>query len=165
MDYQLFIRALNLQPHPEGGWFAEVYRSQETVEGSAMPARYGGPRCFSTSIYFLLTGRKFSAFHRLQSDEVWHFYAGSKVVVVTIDEQGKREDIILGSNLEAGERFQAVVRTGHWFGSYVPDPDSFALCGCTVAPGFDFLDFELAEQAELVGSFPQHADIIRRLTR
>ena len=161
----LLIKTLNLQRHPEGGWFSEVYRSKETVHAGALHQRYGGPRCVSTSIYFLLAGTEFSAFHRLQSDEVWHFYAGSRAVIATIDEKGKREDFILGTDLAAGEQFQAVVPAGRWFGSYVPDADSFALCGCTVAPGFDFADFELAQRMHLLDVFPQHADIIHRLTR
>ncbi len=164
-DIQTLVSSLRLLPHPEGGWFSEVYRSQETVDAAALPARYGSARCFATSIYFLLTSNEFSAFHRLKSDEIWHFYAGGRVVVVTIDERGNRKDIVLGSDTAAGECFQAVVPAGHWFGSYVPDHDSFALCGCTVAPGFEFLDFELAKHADLIRRFPQHADIINRLTR
>lgn len=167
MQHQLsaLIEAFELQPHPEGGWFAETYRSEEMVRPSALPARYGSGRCFSTSIYFLLTSSSFSAFHRLKSDEIWHFYTGGRIIVVTIDPAGNRRDIVLGADTAAGEVFQAVVPAGHWFGSFVPGEDAFALCGCTVAPGFEFSDFELADQQQLSALYPQHTDIIQQLTR
>lgn len=163
--HSYWIEHLKLQSHPEGGWFSETYRSQEILDTSALPARYGAPRCFGTSIYFLLTGEEFSALHRIKSDEVWHFYTGSALTVVTIDDQGNREDIHLGPSPEHDQHFQAVVPAGRWFGSYVQQPAAFALAGCTVAPGFDFADFELARRDELVRAFPQHEEIISKLTR
>lgn len=164
-DHNYLIDHLNLQPHPEGGWFAETYRSPDTVAATALPAHYDSDRCFGTSIYFLLTGDNFSSFHRLKSDELWHFHTGSTLTVVTLDEQGRREDFRLGPNPARGETFQAIVPAGRWFGSFVHEANSFALVGCTVVPGFDFADFELARRDELLRAFPQHDDIIRRLTR
>lgn len=163
--HSYWIKKLNLQPHPEGGWFSETYRSQETIDAAALPARFGASRCFGTSIYFLLTSDEFSSLHRIKSDEVWHFYSGSALTVVTIDDQGNREDLHLGSDPEHDQHFQAVVPAGRWFGSFVQQPAAFALVGCTVSPGFDFADFELARRDELLRSFPQHEEIIRRLTR
>lgn len=160
-----WIEQLHLQHHPEGGWFTETYRSADIVRHEALPTRYSGDRCASTSVYFLLTSDEFSAFHRLQSDEIWHFYTGGATVVVTIDSEGRRNDIRMGSNPERGEHFQALLPAGTWFGAYVEEPNSFALVGCTVAPGFDFADFELAQRGELVRLFPQHEHIIQKLTR
>lgn len=160
-----WIEKLNLQHHPEGGWFAETYRAEETLAREALPERYNGKRSIATAIYFLLTTDEFSALHRIQSDEIWHFYTGGPAVVVTIDGDGQRKDIRIGNNPERGESFQAVIPTGTWFGAYVDEPNSFVLVGCTVAPGFDFADFELAERGTLLRLFPQHEDIIRRLTR
>jgi len=119
----------------------------------------------SEEIYFLLEGENFSAFHRLRSDEIWHFYAGGTIAVHVIDPDGSYSKIQLGSDPQAGEVFQAVVKAGSWFASKVRDPKSFALAGCTVAPGFDFADFELGKRSELVKLYPQHRDLIEQFTR
>ena len=118
-----------------------------------------------TAFRFLLDGENFSALHRLQSDEIWHFYAGSTLVVHVIEEDGRYSQILLGNDAEAGEAFQAVVKAGCWFGSHVADWKSFAVVGCTVAPGFEFEDFEMAGREELARAFPEHRQIIERLTR
>ena len=115
--------------------------------------------------YFLLEGENFSAFHRLRSDEVWHFYAGSPLLVHVIDPSGKHSTIFLGSAPDVGQTLQAVVRAGCWFASHVWDWKSHALVGCTVAPGFDFEDFEMGKREALVAEYPQHRDLIRKLTR
>ena len=107
----------------------------------------------------------FSAFHRLRSDEIWHFYAGSGLIVHVIDPAAEYSCIRLGSDAENGEVLQAVVRAGCWFGSELADRSSFALVGCTVSPGFDFEDFELGKRLELVRCYPQHRRVIERLTR
>ncbi len=159
------IRKLALQPHPEGGYFRQTYRAETTISRSALPAGFGGDRAASTAIYFLLEGKNFSAFHRLQSDEVWHFYAGSPVLVHVIDRAGMYSRILLGGNPESGQVFQAFVRAGCWFASHVEDWESWALVGCTVAPGFDFDDFEMATRESLFREYPQHREIIERLTR
>ncbi|QHT68595.1 cupin domain-containing protein [Rhodocytophaga rosea] len=164
MPATYWIEKLHLQAHPEGGYFAETYRSPEEVQAAHLPERYGGRRSFSTAIYFLLEHPEFSALHRIKSDEVWHFYAGSTLLVYVIDPGGKLEIIRLGNNLEAGEQFQAVVKAGCWFGSRLEKENIYALVGCTVAPGFDFADFEMADRKELLQQFPQHQSIIELLT-
>jgi predicted cupin superfamily sugar epimerase len=160
-----WINRLGLAPHPEGGYFREVYRSPELIPKESLPARFGGPRSFATSIYFLLPGDQVSALHRIQSDETWHFYTGAPLRVAVIEEGGAASEIHLGPSPEEGQSFQAVVPAGAWFGAYLDNPSAFALVGCTVAPGFDFNDFELGSRAELSAMYPQHRGIIERLTR
>jgi uncharacterized protein len=162
---EYWIERLGLEAHPEGGYFRQTYRSEMMIAHEALPAGFSGARAASTAIYFLLEGNNFSAFHRLRSDEVWHFYAGASVAVHVIDEDGGCSEIWLGNNVEAGEVFQAVVKAGRWFASEVRDRKSWALVGCTVAPGFDFEDFEMAKREELVREYPQHREAIERLTR
>jgi hypothetical protein len=161
---QQWIERLNLQPHPEGGWYRQTYRASLMLSHSALPG-YNGDRAASTAIYFLLAGDQFSALHRLRSDEVWHFYAGSGLNVHVIDPGGTYSMLLLGNDASSGEQFQAVVPAGCWFGSSLRHPDSYALVGCTVAPGFDFADFEMAKRAELIAHYPQHRAMIERLTR
>lgn len=153
-----------MQPHPEGGFFAETYRSTESVPQAALPARFAGVRAFSTAIYFLLESHNRSALHRIQSDEVWHFYAGGPLEVFVIEPNtGVLTVIRLGNRPDRGEVFQAVVRAGCWFGSKPMTGSDFSLVGCTVAPGFDFADFELADRAEMLRQFPQHQAVIEVL--
>jgi predicted cupin superfamily sugar epimerase len=158
------ITHLGLIPHPAGGYYKETYRSEGTID-SSLPDGISGPRSFSTGIYFLLEHGNFSAFHRIKSDEMWHFYAGDPLEVIEITPQGKLIITVLGNNLERGEVFQYVVPAGHWFGSRVKAGGIFSLVGCTVAPGFDFADFEMAEQDDLKKKFPYHSSIIEELTR
>lgn len=160
-DY--WIKHLHLQPHPEGGYFRETYRSDEQITG--LPSRFSGPRSFSTAIYFLLEGPHFSALHRIKSDEVWHFYAGTAVIIYVINPQGILSVIRLGNNPDKGDVLQAVVKRGDWFGAMTVEATSYSLMGCTVAPGFDFADFEMGKKEELQGMFPQHTDTIVKLTR
>ena len=160
-----WIDRLRLAPHPEGGWFRETYRADEEIAAAALPARFGGVRAFSTAIYFLLDAPAVSALHRIRSDEVWHFYRGDALTVFTIAADGVLGTSRLGADPGHGETFQLVVRGGTWFGAALDRDDAFALVGCTVAPGFDFADFELAERAELIARFPQHRAMIERLTR
>ena len=164
-DASYWIRRLRLEPHPEGGYFRQTYRSALTITREALPAGFGGARSASTAIYFVLEGKNFSAFHRLRSDEMWHFYIGAQVSVHVIEPSGRSSSILLGNDLEAGEVLQAVVPAGCWFASHMADWKSFAVVGCTVAPGFDFEDFEMGERAELVRLYPQHRELVQRLTR
>jgi len=164
-DAAYWIEKLKLESHPEGGYFRQTYRSDLILPRGALTKQFTGDRVASTAIYFLLDGDNFSAFHRLRSDELWHFYAGSPLVVYVIDADGEYSEIVLGSDPDAGEVLQAVVKAGCWFASRVQDRNSFALVGCTVSPGFDFEDFELAKRAELAKSHPQHRKIIEQLTR
>ncbi len=162
---QYWIDKLNLIPHPEGGYYRETYRAELSIAQEALPAQFTGPRLVSTAIYFLLDDKNFSAFHRLRSDELWHFYAGSPITVHVIEPDGGYIEIKLGSDPDAGEVFQAAVKAGRWFASQLRDHSSFALAGCTVAPGFDFADFELGKRSDLIRFYPQHRDLIERLTR
>ncbi len=160
-----YIRTLNLHPHPEGGWYRETYRAAEDIPRAGLPVRYCGERPFATAIYFLLTSETFSALHRIKSDEQWHFYAGSALTVHVIDPDGRYRALHLGPDLERGETFQAVVPAGCWFGASVDAPQGFALVGCTVAPGFDFSDFEMGVRGDLVERYPRHRALIERLSR
>jgi len=162
---QYWIDKLNLIPHPEGGYYRESYSSELSIAREALPPQFTGPRLVSTAIYFLLEGENFSAFHRLRSDELWHFYAGSPIAVHVVDPDGVHSEIQLGDDPDSGHVLQAAVKAGRWFASRVRDPKTFALAGCTVAPGFDFADFELGKRTELVRLYPQHRRLIESLTR
>lgn len=159
-----YIKALNLKPHPEGGYFREVYRSDENIPKSFLPKRYSGKRNFSTSIYFLLEGEQTSKFHRLKSDEQWHFYDGSPVRIYIIEAVGNLKSITLGNDLSKDEVFQIVIPRNNWFAAELVDKNSFCLVGCVVSPGFDFSDFEMAEREELISQFPHHKMLIERFT-
>jgi len=161
-----WVDKLQLLPHPEGGFYKENYRSTETLEPSCIPERFPGSRSMSTAIYFLITAENFSAFHRIKSDECWHFYTGDPLWVHLInDATGDYALIELGNDLAGTSVFQAVVPAGFWFASETKAGGSFSLVGCTVAPGFDFADFELANRAQLIDQFPAHTTLIQRLTR
>lgn len=159
-----WVEKYHMQAHPEGGYFAETYRSAETIPQDALPKRFEGERNFSTGIYFLLESHQFSALHRIQSDEMWHFYYGTPLNVYYIDHQGFVQTIKLGDNPENGEVFQAVVPAGVWFGSKPAQPNGYSLVGCTVAPGFSFADFEMASREKLMKQYPEHKEIINILT-
>ncbi len=162
-DY--WIEKLKLQAHPEGGHYRETYRAQGQISTQCLPERFQSSRNFSTGIYYLLESGQYSAFHRIASDEMWHFYAGDTLVIYILKEEGPLEEIHLGRDAEAGEVFQAVVPAGYWFAARPLRADTFALVGCTVAPGFDFKDFEMADADALVEQFPEHQDLIRELSR
>lgn len=155
---------LELVRHPEGGWFRETYRSGETMPAQALPERFNGSRSLATAIYFLLEAGDISALHRIKSDEIWHFYAGTTLLIHCISTDGGYQTIRLGADLQAGELFQAVVPAGCWFGAELAE-EGFALVGCTVSPGFDFSDFEMAGREQLFSSYPQHAQMITRMTK
>jgi hypothetical protein len=165
MTVQQYIRQLGLQPHPEGGFYRETYRSDENIPAEGLPERFNGKRSFATAIYFLIEQHNFSALHKIKSDETWHFYAGDALEVIELDEAGILKTTLIGNNLDAGEVFQYTVKANTWFGSRVKAGGSFSLVGCTVAPGFDFKDFEMAEREELLRLFPQHSELITQMTR
>lgn len=154
MNAAHYIKTLELLPHPEGGYYKETYRSEGTIPLTQ------GERNYSTAIYFLLEKNNFSAFHKIKSDELWHFYAGDILEVIEITASGELKITELGP-----DHFQYCVPAGNWFGSRVKQGGSFSLVGCTVAPGFDFKDFEMAERSNLTKEFPQHTFIIGELTR
>ena len=163
---QALINHYHLLPHPEGGFYRQTYAASEQLLKNALPERFDGNRSFSTAIYFLLPHGNFSAFHRIKSDEVWHFYEGCPLNIHVIHPNGDYECLKLGSNMIDGESYQLVVPANAWFASEpVGDAGSFALVGCTVAPGFDFADFELAEADILVEQYPNHEQLIRSFTR
>ena len=159
------IRTLELARHPEGGWYRETYRAAAKVPVNPVAGRPGGERHISTAIYFLLERGDISALHRIGSDELWHFYAGAPLAIHFFTSEGEHGTLRLGQNIWAGEVFQAMVPAGCWFGAEIQGAGPYSLVGCTVAPGFDFVDFELGERAELLRRYPGHGDIINRLTR
>lgn len=160
-----WIEKLQLHKHPEGGYFRETYRSTECISMNSLPNRFSGERSISTGIYFLLTDEEFSAFHRIKSDEMWHFYKGKSLEVYVLQPNGELQTIKLGHYPERGEVLQAVIPANCWFASRVIEQEGYALVGCTVAPGFDFADFELATRDSLKQNFPTHTGLIEELTR
>ncbi|RIV27561.1 cupin domain-containing protein [Fibrisoma montanum] len=165
MNAAYWVNAFGMQPHPEGGYYAETYRSSELLPKAGLPDRFSGSRSVSTAIYFLLESHHVSALHRIQSDEVWHFYAGGPLEVFVIEPAtGNLSIIRLGADPDQGEVFQAVVPAGSWFGSKPAAGTAYSLVGCTVAPGFDFADFELAKPEEMLQQFPQHRAVIELLS-
>ena len=162
-DY--WINKLQLSEHIEGGAFREVYRSPLQASAVALPATFGADRQFCTSIYFLLKREQFSAFHRIKSDELWHFYYGDPLIVDEIDASGMLTEHLLGNDPEQGQQFQCVIKAGNWFASRVMSGGEYALVGCTVSPGFDFADFDLADGEELAKEYPGYERLIGELTR
>ncbi len=158
---EFWIRHLDLNRHPEGGYFREVYRAGEFIQKKGLPERYTSFRPFSTSIYFLLESGRFSAFHRLKSDEVWHFYQGSALMLYVILADGRLLEVRLGRDPARNELFQFTVPRGSWFAARPGGTGSYSLLGCTVAPGFDFDDFEMGSRDQLIRQYPRHAALIR----
>jgi uncharacterized protein len=165
MKIEELVKRLELLPHPEGGFYREIYRSEEKIPGIGLPDRFFGDRNFATGIYFLIEKNNFSALHRIKSDEIWHFYEGDALEVIEIDLKGNLISTVVGRDLNKGEVFQYTVKAGHWFGSRVKAGGNFSLVGCTVAPGFDFQDFEMAGRLKLISEYPQHRDMVEQLTR
>lgn len=159
-----WIDHLHLLPHPEGGFFKESYRCPGLISQASLPENFKGDRNVSTAIYFLLRSEDRSAFHKILSDEVWHFYAGSSILIYTLDQRAGLKTHRLGLNLKKGDMPQVVIPANTWFGSLVEDQNSFGLAGCTVAPGFDFRDFQMAQRADLLADFPKFSEVIERLT-
>lgn len=158
---QQYIQQLQLQPHPEGGYYKETYRSSlaTTIEG------FASERNVSTGIYFLLQRGNFSAFHKIKSDEMWHFYAGDPLLVHMLPSDGSYTCVTIGNNINNHQTFQFVVPANTWFASEPAPQAAFSLVGCTVAPGFDFADFEMAKAKDLVQQFPAQEALIKRLCR
>jgi len=158
MDPREIIDCLQLQPHPEGGWYRQTYRSD-----FACPTDRG-PRSACTGIYYLLEADDISAFHRVASDEMWHFYSGDPLSLILLGDEGL-QTVTLGGDVAAGQQPQALVPAGVWQAARLVDRGRFVLVGCTVSPGFEFEDFELADRDELTKRFADHADLIKALTR
>ncbi len=165
MTSEDLIALLGLTPlKSEGGLYRETYRSPEYILAEALPARYDRARAFSTAIYYLVTCDQPSRLHRLASDEVYHFYLGDPVLMLQLLPNGSSRLITLGQDLQAGQVLQAVVPRGVWQGLIVQKQGGFALLGTTVAPGFEFADFELADREELVAAYPRRLELILQLT-
>lgn len=165
MTASSLIAQLALQPHPEGGWYKEIYRSKDTVAASCLPPSFDGARNYSTAIYYLLEQGDFSAFHRIKSDELWHFYAGGPLLLHLLNEDGAYDCLKLGSQPADGALFTAVMPGGVWFAAEPAPGTAFTLAGCTVSPGFDFRDFEMAGKEKLLLRYPEHNELISRLCR
>ena len=161
-DAAYWIEKLQLQAHPEGGYFAESFRSEESLT-EGLPDRYSGPRALSTSIYFLIPPGQFSSLHRLQTDEIWHYHQGGPLELVFLNASGIWSTKLLGPDPDQGQQLQQLAPRGHWFGAR-PIGSEFSLAGCTMAPGFEFADFELARRSELLDEFPELSAEIRAFT-
>jgi len=159
------VYKLQMNPHPEGGFYKETYRSNGLISKSSLSKGFSGDRNYATAIYFLLTSENFSAFHRIKQDEIWHYYNGSSLYVHVIGLDGVYRKYAVGMQLDQGELPQLVVPAGCWFASSVKDTNSYSLVGCTVSPGFDFNDFELAEREALIKEYPDHKKVITQYTR
>lgn len=159
------IQMLQLVPlEPEGGYFKEVYRSDETIEKSALPKRFPGNRTTSTSIYYMLKKGMKSTAHRLKSDEVWHFYLGGPLTLVEITPDGQVKKTVMGQDVKNGHVLQYVFRRGTVFGAYLNEGAEYALIGATVAPGFEYEDFEMPSKKQLLEEFPHAVEAIDLLT-
>ena len=162
-DY--WIKHLQLQPHPEGGAYARIYTADLLIPRSSLPANFSGDRNSCTHIYYLLRQNEFSAFHRIQSDELWHFYDGDTLCIYEINKQGELTEHLLGKDPQNGKSPFCVIRSGNWFASRLKSGSSYALVGCTVSPGFDFAEFEMGDRIKLIKQYPQHTELIVSLTR
>ena len=159
-----WIARLGLQSHPEGGYFRETYRSADTLRQELLPPRYSSDRVCATAIYFLLKSGQVSKFHRLRSDELWCYHAGSPLTLHVIAHDGTLQTFALGTHLDNGEVPQVYIPQGVWFGATVALDHSYTLVSCLVAPGFEFEDFTLATYDQLVHMYPQHQVLIEQLT-
>jgi len=156
---------LALQPHPEGGYFAETYRAGESIPSTTLPSRYSSARSHGTAIYYLLTPDTCSTLHRLKSDEIFHFYLGDPVEMLQLHPDGTGERLTLGTELLQGMQPQVLVPQGVWQGARLIPGGDFALLGCTVAPGFSYEDFEVGGRENLLAAYPEFKTLIRALTR
>ncbi|WP_109831945.1 cupin domain-containing protein [Reichenbachiella versicolor] len=159
------VKTLDLLPHPEGGFYKETYRSSGIINPADLPDTITEERNYSTCIYFLLTSENFSAFHKINQDEIWHHYKGGRLTLHMISPEGVYSFVHIGKFISDGEVPQFVVPAGYYFAAEIPEKDSYALCGCTVSPGFDFRDFSMPTRDNMLKLYPEHQDIIARLSR
>jgi predicted cupin superfamily sugar epimerase len=167
LDARQIIAALQLRPHPiEGGFFCETYRSGTRITAASLPPGYapGSERSLGTAIYYLLTRDTFSELHRLPTEEVFHHYVGGPVLMLQLFPDGTGREVIMGHDILAGQQPQLVVPAGAWQGSRLEAGADYALLGATMAPGFDYADYESARRLELIREYPKHAERIRHLT-
>jgi predicted cupin superfamily sugar epimerase len=163
MTSSALIDFYQLEPHPEGGFYKRTYTAKTLLDKESLGAVFEGNRVISSAIYYLLTEGTFSAFHRIKSDELWHFYHGVALNIHVLYPNGKYELRKLGSSISNGESFQLTIEAGCWFASVPDNPDGFSFVGCTVSPGFDFADFELAKYESLAQLYPDQAELISSL--
>lgn len=164
-----WIEKLRLEKHPEGGYFREVFRSTDVLEMDSLPERFPGDRYTLTCIYFLLEKNSFSAFHRLESDELWHYHAGDPLTIYLLNPHKEGPEALttlhLGPHVDQDQALTIAIPHGNWFAARVDQGGSYSMVSCSVAPGFDYDDFYLAERDLLLTVFPEHEDIIVQLTR
>jgi uncharacterized protein len=158
-----WIHYLNLQPHPEGGWFSEIYRNPEQISDKELTTKYSGTRNLATSIYFMLAYENISKLHRLKSDELWYFHYGSPLKV-HIFHNKEYKTIIMGTDILKGQQLQLIIPAGAIFGAEIEENHGFTIVGCMVTPGFHFNDFELLTYMQVLELYPNHSKIIERLT-
>lgn len=161
---QQIIDHFNLLPHPEGGFYKEYYRSEDLLLASQLPERYSSERAFSTAIYYLLDRGARSKLHRLKTDEIWHFYSGDPLIIFEIQSNGRMVEHLLGQNILEGQSYQTVISAGSWFGAILAPESNYSLVSCTMAPGFDFVELEFADGAQLIQEFPEAKHWIEKLT-
>lgn len=161
---QEIIKVLDLKKHPEGGYYKETYRSKGFINSDSLDENYSGNRNYSTCIYFLLTSEQFSAFHKINQDEIWHFHKGSTIELHTISDNGIHQKHFIGNDILNNEEPQLIVPGNYWFAAKIVKSNSYALVSCTVAPGFDFSDFILPTRSELLAQFPEHKELITQFT-
>lgn len=160
IGWRALVMRLGLQPHPEGGYYRETFRSDQRV------SCHGSPRSAATSIYYLLADGACSAWHRIDADETWYFHAGGVLALHVLSPGGAMTTHLLGNPLEDADTvFQATVPAGDWFAAELADPDGFALVGCVVAPGFEFSGFDLARARDMQAAVRRHGEWVRRLLK
>lgn len=160
---ETLIEHYELQPHPEGGYYKELYKAEGLIPQRALSNSFQGDRSYSTGIFYLLPKGSKSSFHKIPSDEMWHFYLGGPLNIVEITEEGDIKETRLGQEISNGCVLNYVVPGNTWFGAYPAEGTEYALVGCTVAPGFDFADFEMGEENKLVSEFPKAQDMVEKL--
>ncbi len=163
-SWEYWVQALELCPHPEGGYYKESYRSPDRIGTQGLPVRYTAERDCVAAIYFLLAEEQVSKFHRLKCEEMWFYHHGTSLMLSLIAQNGSLRHITLGPHVDKGEQLQVLIPHGVWFGARPTTQDAYSLISCITAPGFDFDDFELADRRTLLDAYPQHREIILMLT-
>lgn len=162
-EVERIISKFNLKPHPEGGYFGAGFRASEFLRQESLASRYDGPRNLYSSIYFMVTPDRPSRFHKLRTDEMWHFYAGDPMHINLIWDKGRHTEVVL-NNQPGKEKFQTLVKHNTWMAATCEGPQGYSLVGCTLAPGFEYQDFELGDRDKLLAMYPEHRALITRLT-
>ena len=159
---EFWIQHLDLKPHPEGGFYKEVYRSGIEMGKDVMPFVFSGTRRLATSIYYLLRSGEISKLHRLKSDELWYYHFGSSLKIIMINQEGQKVTKLLGPKLDRAEQLQVIIPAGTIFAAEITEQNSYSVFGCMVSPGFEFEDFELFSKEDLIQAYPKQAALIER---